>query len=531
MYKVIVVDDEILVRKRIIFGFDWNKMGYEIVDEVDNGYDALRLMQEKFYDLAVVDIAMPGMNGIALTKAVREKNIPVNIIFLTGHSEFKYAQEAVHYGVYYYILKPINETEFISMLEKLAVRMEDEERKKLLQNSAVAVMEAKLFSDLFHDSSSGEEIAESRRLLTKHGISEDSSYYVVLFRAEQFQRENTAIIQKVQTVTDACEKYLKEDGKCIVINDIYRDYMIVLIKTENYITDAALSDRLEAVRRSLEEASDSGVRWGVSKSNRGFSGLKKAYVEAVSALNNAKVLGKSSLTYQWVEARGENHYKIPEQKIKDLHHQIGKKDFEACKTVIHEIFADMFIREVSFECIAMNVNRLFLTLLDTGVISELEMKKIVSGGYDYEEVFDNMSDVEEFTEWFEHIIYTLMENTIRTSTESLPVIERTCKYIREHYDAADLSQAMIADIMAVTQSYISGVFKKVMGVTMVQYITMVRMEKARELLFDSELEIKEVSGKVGYNDEYYFSKCFKKHYGLSPLQVKKIAGVKRIKNR
>lgn len=531
MYKVIIVDDEILVRKRLIFGFDWNKIGYEIIDEVDNGYDALRLMQEKAYDLAVIDIAMPGMNGIELTKEVREKNIPVNLIFLTGHSEFKYAQEAVHYGVYYYILKPINEAEFVLTLEKLAVRMEEDNSRKLMQHSAVAVMEAKLFSDLFHDSPSGEEIDESRTLLAKHGISEDSSYYVALFRAEQFQKENAAIIQKVQTVSEACEKYLKESGKCIVINDIYRDYMIVLVKTEDYITDAALSGQLEAVRRFLKEASNSGVRCGVSKRNRGFSGLKKAYVEAVSALNNAKVLGKSSLTYQWVEARGESHYKIPEQKIKELHQQIGRKDFEACKAVIHEIFTDMFDREVSFECITMNVNRLFLTLLDMGVISELEMKKIISGGYDYEEVFDNMADVEEFTEWFEHIIYTLMENTIRTSTESLPVIERTCRYIREHYDAADLNQARIADIMAVTQSYISGVFKKVMGVTMVQYITMVRMEKARELLLASELEIREVSEKVGYNDEYYFSKCFKKHYGLSPLQVKKIAGAKRIKNQ
>ncbi len=531
MFKVIIVDDEVLVRKRIIYGIDWDKLGYKIVDDVDNGYDALRLIKEKVYDLAVVDIAMPGMNGIELAREVREKNIPVYIVFLTGHSDFNYAQEAIHYGIYYYILKPIKEEEFISMLGNLAVRMNEERRKKALQNKAGAVIESKIFSDLFHDSSSYEEIAESRQLLKDYGISEASRYYLVLYRVEQFQKENAGISQKVGMVSNACKEQLKETENYLVIYDIYRDYMITMISTEEYVSEGIIEAEAERVRLCLMQETDSCVQCGISKCNYGFKGLKKAYAEAVSALNNAKVLKQNKITYQWVEARGESHYKISEQKIKDLYNQIGKKDFDACNKIVTEIFMDMFDKRVSFEGIARNVNRLFLTLLDMGVISELEMKRFMNGGYGFEEVFDNMSDVEEVMEWFGHIIYTLMENSIRTSTESLPVIEKTCKYIREHYYNADLNQTMIADVMAVTQSYISGIFKKVMGVTMVQYITMVRMEKAREILLDSECDIREVSERVGYNDEYYFSKCFKRYYGLSPLQVKKIKGVKRIKKQ
>ena len=108
MYRVIVVDDEMLIRRRICLGFDWDKLGYKIAADVGDGREALTMILSGACDLAIVDIAMPGMNGIELVRKLREAHNSTRVIFLTGHSDFAYAKEAIRYGVYSYILQPIN---------------------------------------------------------------------------------------------------------------------------------------------------------------------------------------------------------------------------------------------------------------------------------------------------------------------------------------------------------------------------------------------------------------------------------------
>ena len=119
MFRVILVDDEMLVRKRLLLGFDWQAMGYEVADDVGSGAEALRLIGQNSYDLAIVDIAMPGINGIELVKRLREERNGIPVIFLTGHSDFAYAKQDITYGVSHYILKPVNEEEFIGVLEDM----------------------------------------------------------------------------------------------------------------------------------------------------------------------------------------------------------------------------------------------------------------------------------------------------------------------------------------------------------------------------------------------------------------------------
>ena len=124
-YKVIVVDDEMLIRKRIIYGFEWEELGYEIENEAGDGLQALALMEKKTYDLAIVDIAMPEINGIELARRIRERQYQTHIIFLTGHSDFQYARQAVKYGVFNYILKPIDGEEFINVLSLIRLKGQD----------------------------------------------------------------------------------------------------------------------------------------------------------------------------------------------------------------------------------------------------------------------------------------------------------------------------------------------------------------------------------------------------------------------
>ena len=119
MLKVLIVDDEMLIRKRLRYGFEWEELGFIIEGEAEDGAKALEMMMENKYDVAIVDIAMPGLNGVELTKELRNRQCNTEIIFLTGHSDFQYAKQAITYGVFDYILKPINEDEFVASLLRL----------------------------------------------------------------------------------------------------------------------------------------------------------------------------------------------------------------------------------------------------------------------------------------------------------------------------------------------------------------------------------------------------------------------------
>lgn len=537
MLKVIVVDDEMLIRKRIILGFEWESMGYQIEDEAEDGIAALELLQHKHYDLAIVDIAMPGMNGIELVKTIREKQYQTHVIFLTGHSDFKYAQQAIQYGVYDYALKPIQEEEFIAVLKKLRAKIEKENSRTVLlkelerkQEDMDAVLRGKIFSDYIHDASRQELEEQVRDSLQKAGILEQAGYLLILFRIELFLREHVEPSYKEEVMYEGARDVLK-DRYYLWVCDIYEDYMILILGMGEHEKTEKWDENVRNFTDALCQKTGGGVRCGISLLHQGTEQMGAAYAEAVSALNNAKVLKENTLSYESVVGRKQISYKIPRQEIKDLQYHIAKNNYKGCHDIIRRVFKEMMERRVNFECVVMNVNRLFMEMADTGVVSELDIRRLFGGRQVAEQVLENMADLEEMEEWCGNAIYTLLEGGIRLSLESksLPMVEKACVYIRTHYTDAEMTQTRIAESLSVSPSYLSGIFKKTMGVSMVQYLTMVRMEQARELLQESDADVKDIGEMVGYHDEYYFSRCFKKQYGLSPIQVRKLSDSRRIR--
>lgn len=536
-YKVIVVDDEMLIRKRIIYGFEWEELGYEIENEAGDGLQALALMEKKTYDLAIVDIAMPEINGIELARRIRERQYQTHIIFLTGHSDFQYARQAVKYGVFNYILKPIDGEEFINVLTELREKIDGEQMRKSLldslsekQDNMDVVLKAKTFSEYFHAGSGTLIPQKVYRALEESGIC--NGYDLALIRVEMFLKDSKEWTEQVSAVEEISSSLWGREKGYLIIYDFYRDLLVLLL--EHGEAEQGSRETMEQMRRlaeALEKQSGGDVQCGISRWRTDFSQLGDAYMEAVSALNNGKILNKKLLPYEAVLKNANIYYKIPFEELKNLQRGITEGQYEECRKILAGIFREMGDRGVNFECVVRNVNRLFMELADGGVVSEPASRRFFNGYHGAEQMLDNMANMAEIEEWCSNVVFTIMENEIRRSLEnkSLPIVEKTCAYIRSHYEEGDLNQVQIAEAMAVTAPYLSGIFKKTMGISMVQYITVVRMERARELLRQPELEIKEIAALVGYNDEYYFSRCFKKQFGLSPLQMRKLSDSRRIK--
>lgn len=112
MYELLIADDEVSSRNILASCFPWDDQGFHICGQMNNGQDTLEYLKNNAIHVILTDISMPGMDGIELAKAISEKfNIKPIVVFLSAYDDFKYAQDAIRYGVRYYVLKPTNFSE------------------------------------------------------------------------------------------------------------------------------------------------------------------------------------------------------------------------------------------------------------------------------------------------------------------------------------------------------------------------------------------------------------------------------------
>ena len=124
MYTVVIADDEIALRRAMIKRIDWQKIGFEVIGEAENGVEALELVERLEPDLLLTDIKMPFISGINLARKVREIRPAMQIAFLSGYDDFSYAQQAIQYNIIKYLLKPISSKELTKELIDIKEKMD-----------------------------------------------------------------------------------------------------------------------------------------------------------------------------------------------------------------------------------------------------------------------------------------------------------------------------------------------------------------------------------------------------------------------
>lgn len=134
MYKVLLVDDEPMIREGLRTLLEWESLGYEVVDTAANGKDALQKCEQHDLDLIIVDIRMPEMNGLELIKKIRENGGTMHVLILSGYADFEYAKQAIVQRIDGYLLKPVDEDELMEYLHSLRkeLDLEYETRQKRL---------------------------------------------------------------------------------------------------------------------------------------------------------------------------------------------------------------------------------------------------------------------------------------------------------------------------------------------------------------------------------------------------------------
>ena len=519
-YKVFFVEDEIITREGIRDNVDWQASGFEFCGEATDGEMALPLLRTAQPDVLITDIKMPFMDGLQLSKIVRERMPWMKIIILSGHDEFEYAQKAISLGVADYLLKPVTVQKLQNILQKLTVQL-DQERKeqdnlKKLQAQVEenqATLRERLLFKLVVGAISPTDAIENGQIF---GLDLAARYYLVMIvkielgdRTEQYDHDEYQQIQHVLTT-------LAEKNPDIFV--LKRDWgdLILIMKgsTPEYLEEER--DLLLAEIQQIVAKTRYQLTLGVGASKNRIADISQSFVEALMNLQNPSY-GNEAGWNQAVER--VELLKMDKSAVEDYLRCGAKDQFDEFFNTYIGTLGETALKSV----VIKNYIFVDVILATAKLINELggEIDKVIPELNFIETILSNVKSVEQLREQAYKIISSGLDyRDSRPNGQHLNLIRQAKAYIEHHYADPELSLNHVAAQANLSPSHFSVVFSQETCQTFKEYLTEIRINKAKELLRMTRLRSADIAYQVGYNDPHYFSSVFKKNTGLSPIEFR-----------
>lgn len=519
-YKVFFVEDEIITREGIRDNVDWQASGFEFCGEAPDGEMALPLLRNVQPDVLITDIKMPFMDGLQLSRIIREHMPWIKIIILSGHDEFEYAQKAISLGVNDYLLKPVTAQKLQTTLQKLALqldkeRKEEAEMKRLqeqMEDHHALLREQLLFKVVVGATSPADAVEKGQAL----GLDLIARQYLVILlklaaddRTEQYDHAEYQQLQ--QELTELAEK--NPD-----IFALKRDWgdMILIMKgnTREYLEEER-DLLLEQIRQTVAKTRYQ-ITIGVGTLKERIADIHQSFVDALLHIQNpSSEAGPWSLP---AVERGEL-LKLEKARVEDYLHHGARDEFDE--------FFDAYLRPLGETALRSKLikNYIFVDVIlaTARLIHELggEIEKVVPELSSIEATLSDVKTVEQLREQACQIISIgLAYRDSQSNGQHRRIIRQAKEYIEQHFADPNLSLHEVACQANLSASHFSAVFSQETSQTFKEYLTEVRIHKAKDLLRMTTLRSAEIAYQVGYSDPHYFSSVFKRITSLSPLEFR-----------
>ncbi len=485
--KVLFVDDEPLIREGLTSVIEWNDHGYQVVGTAENGKVGLEKIRTLRPDVVFVDIRMPGLSGIDMVKQAKQEGYSCKFVVLSGYSNFSYAQQSIRLGMESYLLKPVDEEELIPLIQHL--------QKKCMSEN--------LLHSQINEYETMTEMEEWKEFLQgrKKNNSWLKQYQDDTFRIASVtfidQPEKSWVEGKIDT--DQLYKYVWIDQ---VMYLLFKDCDVASIK-RLFLS----SSRLMATKHHQFQFMEEGTT--IEKLPVIVNQLKQLHRLHFS-YGNTTILSNKELV-------SENHY-LAEDWIEEVCRSIEFEDDNKLDCYFDEIEkyyqANQYqSRRIVTELIEITKDiytKLSKANTDIHIPSNEEMAKIICDSQTLQELLSSLKNLLSQTASEINGFACNAENTI----------EKIIEFVEKFY-YKDLNLKVIADLFNYNRSYLGKKFKKQTGNYFHHYLDIVRMEKAKYFLVEEDLKVYEVSEKVGYSNNDYFYKKFKKYVGVSPKEFQK----------
>ena len=528
MYRVMVADDEGIVIDSMKFIIEKEFGDTCQVECAKTGRSVIELAERFRPDIAVIDIHMPGINGI---DAIREmKRFCTNTVFIvmSAYDKFDYAKEAIKLGVMEYITKPMEKMKVVSVLKKAMAQIDSEREKRsneLLIKEKLETVEPIIENGLIYDillQEQFEEDIDSYRTIL--GITENYGYMMAIVCGDS--QEGNRMTNAIGSSVKVSGKYheIREGVKSLFnckIGNVMANKIAVLIPVNNdkleYNERTELIDRARELARYLRKKTDISFRIGIG-GVKPLRELGDSYREALNAL--IATTGTVAHVDDLVISCGyEDDY--PKAMEKPLFEAISKGDMNETKVMVDKYADWMCQRAADGDLMSMRLKSLEFALYAEHISYQNGGQTYMySGRKDYLPQVMALSDAASIREWFTEKMMNACRNVVKKREERSGDIIRTArKYIEDHFDK-DISLDDVSRVVNISPYYFSKVFKEESGLNFIEYLTNIRIEHAKKLLENSNLSVKEICVSCGYTDPNYFSRSFKKNVGVTPTEYK-----------
>ena len=519
-YKVFFVEDEIITREGIRDNIDWRASGFEFCGEASDGELALPLLRAAQPDVLITDIKMPFMDGLQLSKVVREHMPWVKIVILSGHDEFEYAQKAIGLGVTDYLLKPVTVQKLQTVLHKLNIQLDQErmekERLKELQEQVEDHRESlreRLLFRLIVGAVSPMEAVEKGQLLGLDLIARH--YLVVILKLEPGDRTERYDHEEYQQVQRSLTEVAQKNPDILVLKRDWGDSILVMKgNTREYLEeerDLLLEEICQAVSRTRYR-----LTIGVGASKERIADVRHSFVDALVHIQNPAEESGGELNQSF--AQGE-FLKLDKSAVENYLRCGSRDEFDQ--------FFDAYLLPLSETTLRSTLikNYVFVDVIlaTAKLIHELggDIDNLLPELNSIEMISSSVKSVKQLRdEAYKFISIGLAYRDSHLNGQHAHLIRQTKEYIEHHYTNPGLSLSEVAAQANLSAGHFSAVFSQETRQTFKEYLTEVRINKARELLRMTTLRSAEIAYQVGYNDPHYFSTVFKKNTGLSPIEFR-----------
>lgn len=546
MLKTFLVEDEVVIREMIKKMIPWEQYGFELAGEAADGEMALPLILKSKPDLLITDIKMPFMDGLTLCRLVKKELPDIRIVILSGYDDFNYAKQAISIGVEDYLLKPITKNAFIERLEEIHNRYEHEKTQREYYEKFRLEMqeyEKNASRDFFETLVRADsDLAELYRRADKLNLDIVAEAYNILIFTPDTSEGNYNSYEECSDweaeVQDKINTYFLNHPVAILFRHQVFSYAI-LVKGQKDTIEKNTEECVKAIQNIMDQT-ERRTDWfiAVGKSADRLSMLGHSYRTAVRANSFRYLYDGHILDYQSLEAQKEN----PSDSRREDSVQLRNVNINALNPAILQKFlssglaeeVDDFIRDyfnaIGQEPMGSLVFRNYVVLnVRFSVLSFLKKLGCDDSEISGQEMENIMDETGKTIEAAVAYCGKILKKAIALRDENAgdqnrSVLKLAVDFIDHNYMDEEISLNKAAHVANVSANHFSALFSQNMGQTFTEYLTDLRMSKAKELLRCTAMRSSEIAGEVGYKDAHYFSYLFKKTQGMTPSEYRKMRG-------
>ena len=529
MLKVLLVDDELLIRNRLRTLINGDNRQFVICGEASDGLQALKLIRERNPDIVIFDIEMSGMNGVKLAQHISEQHAEIQMIGLSNYDTYDYVRSVLQYGAVDYLLKHRFDAETLgTVLDTCKQKIFDSKQKAVGRNEMKdeqmlpSLAKNSLVELLIGTVSEPAQLERFENQLTGSPIyMQLRNFVLVVLQVSHFELVIDRLSERdtasfIQSITDLCQQivgdfrkglvtYL-EDGNFVVL------FSLAHMRSQVFINQT-ITECTNQIEISLDKLINIRVRKHVSPLFQNVMKARDYYIEACLKLSSSHSgdqihVEEMKGAYKTLSIRQEKH----------LLHAVEIGDDAQINKIMDEIFECDEIAFASHEIFRPLMNELFFIA-----------KKICKNAEQSTDWMDaevakiqksEMKTVKQIKDWIKQLYVGLTENLYGQMNERQSVyVKKAIQHIQEHY-TEDISLESTANLLYITSSYLSRLFKYEMKMTFTEYLNQVRIEESKRLI-GNKMKIKDIYKKVGFNNYSYYIRVFKDLVGETPLKYAK----------